>query len=69
MEKFHMTSLSDKPVHHAIPENVNNLHRNRKQDIFQSLPGENLKDLYIPFKSQFGINVSVSCVSEGQYAC
>lgn len=61
-----MTSLSDKPVHHAIPENVNNLHRTRKQDIFESLLGEILKDLYIPFKSR-GINVSVSCVSEGQY--
>lgn len=64
-----MTSLSDKPVHHAIPENVSNLHRTRKQEFFQSLLGEILKDLYNPFKYQVGINVSVSCVSEGQLAC
>lgn len=42
-----MTSLSDKPVHHAIPENVNNLHRTKKkQEIFQSLLGEILKGWY-----------------------
>lgn len=60
-----MISLFDKFVYYVILENVNSFYRIRKQDIFKSLFGENLKDLYIFFKFQFGINVSVFCVLEG----